>query len=106
MARASSLETKYTAYTILHCQYIVVCDTVHYSLVMRVCVCIRPHQVTYVDIAVYQVLRATEAQFPSVYASLPFAKLLAFKSRMDARPRIKAYLESSRCLHFCGNSMM
>ncbi len=63
-------------------------------------------QITYVDIAVYQVLRATEAQFPGEYPNLPFPKLLGFKSRMEARPRIKAYLESSRCMPFTGNSMM
>jgi len=63
-------------------------------------------KVAFVDIAVYQVLRATEAQFLTKYANMPFTKLATFKSRMEARPKIKAYIDSTRCHPFCWNSMM
>jgi len=59
-----------------------------------------------VDIAVFQVLRATEFQFPEEYKSLDIPLLRAFKQRMQERPRIRAFLESDRSLEFCGNSMM
>jgi len=63
-------------------------------------------QLTYVDIGVFQVLRATEFQFPEEYKSLDITLLRGFKQRMQERPRIKAFLESERSQQFCGNSMM
>lgn len=63
-------------------------------------------QLTYVDIGVFQVLRATEFQFPEEYKSLDVPLLRGFKQRMQERPRIKAFLESERSQQFCGNSMM
>ncbi|XP_076460332.1 glutathione S-transferase-like [Babylonia areolata] len=64
--------------------------------------------VTYVDLAVLHVLRATQSQFPEAWeaqkTSIPL--LVAFKDRMSERPRLKAYFASSRCLPFSGNSMM
>jgi len=54
----------------------------------------------------FQVLRATEFQFPEDYSSLPIDALRTFAVRMKERPRIKAFLESDRSIQFCGNSMM
>lgn len=66
------------------------------------------NQVTYVDLALLHVLRATEAQFPdawkSVLESIPL--LAAFKTRMEARPRLANYFKSDRWRPFSGNSMM
>lgn len=66
-------------------------------------------KMTYVDLALLHVLRATESQFPEAWksASQDYAKLLeAFKDRMSKRPRLAAYFASDRCLPFEGNSMM
>ena len=63
-------------------------------------------QITYVDIAVFHALRAVESQFPEDYKILPIPSLRAFKDRMASRPRIDAFLKSSRAILFCGNSMM
>ncbi|KAL8574738.1 hypothetical protein ACOMHN_023942 [Nucella lapillus] len=65
-------------------------------------------KVTYIDLAMLHVLRATESQFPEAWASFKASIPLldAFKARMSKRPRLKAYFESDRCLPFSGNSMM
>ena len=63
-------------------------------------------QITYVDIAVFHVLRTVESQFPEDYKTLPIPTLRAFKDKMASRPRIDAFLKSPRSLPFCGNSMM
>nr|XP_039250378.1 glutathione S-transferase P-like [Styela clava] len=64
---------------------------------------------TYVDLALLHILRATEAQFPEQWkaAAADYAKLLnGFKARISARPNLAAYLASERCAKFSGNSMM
>ena len=65
-------------------------------------------KLTYVDIAIFHILNATEAQFPEDWAKLkPSVPLLAaFHSRMKEIPRIKAYLESDRVKPWAGDSMM
>ena len=63
-------------------------------------------QLTYVDLVMFQVLRATEFQFPDEYKALPIPLLRDFSERMKQRPRIKAFLESDRCMPFTGDSMM
>ena len=63
-------------------------------------------QITYVDIAVFQALRATESQFPDDYRDLSIPGLRAFKQRIQERPNVKAFLQSDRSLPFTGNSMM
>lgn len=64
-------------------------------------------KLTYVDLGLMHVLRATESQFPDAwnsYGDVP--KLKAFKERMANRPRLAEYFKSSRCKPFEGNSMM
>lgn len=63
-------------------------------------------QVTYVDIIVFHVMRATEFQFPDSYKSVDIPKLRAFKDRMATRPNIAAFLSSPRSVGFSGSSMM
>ena len=62
----------------------------------------------YVDISAFHVLDAAAAQFPSSYSAnmqrLP--ALAAFKSHVQALPRIAAYLKSDRRGFYEGNSMM
>lgn len=68
-----------------------------------------PSQMTYVDIAVFHILRATEFQFKDAYNdtdALDIPCLRGFKERMEALPNIAQYLASDRCHKFCGNSMM
>jgi len=59
-----------------------------------------------VDLVVFHCTRATEAQFPEVWAAQNVPLLKAFKKRMEERPRIAAYLASDRCIPFSGYSMM
>lgn len=62
---------------------------------------------TYVDLTLFHILRATEAQFPEAWAKADYIPALkAFKERMAARPNIAAYLKSDRCKAFAGDSMM
>lgn len=62
---------------------------------------------TYVDLTLFHILRATEAQFPEAWAKANYIPTLkAFKERMAARPNIAAYLKSDRCKAFAGDSMM
>ena len=65
------------------------------------------NKLTYIDLGLMHVLRATASQFPDAwksYDSIP--KLKAFKERMEARPRLAEYFKSDRCKPFEGNSMM
>lgn len=64
--------------------------------------------VTYVDLALLHVLRATEAQFPEAWTNIAddIPLLRAFKSRLEARPQLAAYFKSDRARPFSGNSMM
>ena len=61
---------------------------------------------TYVDIAMLTVLWATEVQFPEAWAAQNLPLLKAFKTRMEQRPNIAAYMASDRRIPFCGYSMM
>ncbi|CAH1246668.1 GSTP1 [Branchiostoma lanceolatum] len=64
-------------------------------------------KLTYVDLGLLHVLRATDAQFPDAWASNDSIPLLkAFKDRLSARPNLAAYFKSDRCRPFEGNSMM
>ncbi|XP_066927120.1 glutathione S-transferase-like [Clytia hemisphaerica] len=65
-------------------------------------------KLTYVDLGLYHILRATEFQFPQSWTNiLPTIPLLkAFKERIENRPNIKSYLNSDRLKPFCGDSMM
>lgn len=71
-------------------------------------VCAVGSKITYCDLCLLHVLRATESQFPEAWASsIPAYPLLTkFKQQMEARPRLQAYFASARCLPFEGNSMM
>ena len=66
------------------------------------------NSLTYVDIAVFHTLVASEFQFPESYKS--FSKqiplLCAFSKRIAELPKLKEYLESDRRGYFEGNSMM
>ena len=62
---------------------------------------------TYVDLTLFHCLRATEAQWPEVWAQADYIPALkTFKERMAARPKMAAYLKSDRCRPFAGDSMM
>ena len=64
---------------------------------------------TYVDLALLHVLRATAAQFPDEWKATvmrEFPVVTSFKARMEERPRLKAYFASERCRPFGGDSMM
>ena len=64
-------------------------------------------KLTYVDLALLHVLRATASQFPEEWKKLDTVPLLkAFKDRLSARPNLQAYFKSDRCRAFEGNSMM
>ena len=64
-------------------------------------------KLTYVDLGVLHVLRATASQFAEQWNALQTVPLLkAFKERMEARPNLAAYFKSDRCRPFEGNSMM
>ncbi|XP_046363920.2 glutathione S-transferase-like isoform X2 [Haliotis rufescens] len=64
-------------------------------------------KVTYADLGLLHVLRATAAQFPEAWAAVDYAPLVkAFKERMEARPNLAAYFKSEKCIPFSGNSMM
>ena len=65
-------------------------------------------KMTYVDIAIFHVVNATEAQFPESWASLKLKLplLVAFQSRMSDMPGIKEYLVSDRVRPWAGDSMM
>lgn len=64
-------------------------------------------KVTYFDYQMFHCLHAIEAQFPSWYESFEgMPTLKAFKERMQARPRIKAYLASDRRMPYAGDSCM
>ena len=79
---------------------------IHYTVPSPVVLPPPPVQVTYVDISMLTVLRATEAQFPEAWAAQNVPLLKAFKKRMEERPHIAAYLASDRYIPFSGYSMM
>lgn len=64
-------------------------------------------KLTYVDLGLTHVLRATESQFPDAWNgadNIPTLKM--YKERMCSRPRLAAYYKSDKCRPFEGNSMM
>ncbi|CAH1788919.1 unnamed protein product [Owenia fusiformis] len=63
-------------------------------------------KLTYVDLGLLHILRATEAQFPEAWAALDKPLLKAFKNRLEARPKLAAWFKSEECEPFSGNSMM
>lgn len=64
-------------------------------------------KLSYADLTLFHVLRATEAQFPEAWAKADYIPTLkAYKERIAARPNIAAYLKSERALPFAGDSMM
>ena len=64
-------------------------------------------KLTYVDLALLHVLRATESQFPEAWEALTSIPLLkAFQQRLQQTPRLQEYFKSDRCKPFSGNSMM
>ena len=75
-----------------------------------VCVCGRfvvGQKLTYVDLALLHVLRATQSQFPEAWEALTSIPLLkAFLQRLQQTPRLQQYFQSDRCKPFSGNSMM
>ncbi|KAJ8314316.1 hypothetical protein KUTeg_008877 [Tegillarca granosa] len=66
------------------------------------------NKLTYVDLGLFHILRTTEAQFPEAWkenaGNIPL--LIAFKKRIETRPKLVAYLKSDRWRGFEGNSMM
>ena len=80
------------------------------AIVIVVVMCCRylvGDKLTYVDLALLHVLRATESQFPEEWGKLDSIPLLkAFKERVSGRPNLAAYFKSPRCKPFEGNSMM
>ena len=68
--------------------------------------CVGP-RLTWADLALFQAVRATEAQWGDAFARMRDVPLLrAFGARMAERPRLAAYLASPRCQPFSGDSMM
>lgn len=61
---------------------------------------------TYVDIAVFYALWATETQFPIEWGALDIPSLKAFKQRIASYRPIAAYLKSGRGRPFSGDSML
>ena len=65
---------------------------------------------TYLDLGLFHVLRATESQFPEAWAEMKssnnYPLLLDLKTRVGGRPNIRAFLASDRSRSFEGNSMM
>ncbi|XP_060064122.1 glutathione S-transferase-like [Ylistrum balloti] len=65
------------------------------------------NKLTYVDLGLMHVLRATESQFPDAWNDADYIPTLkSFKDRMCSRPRLAAYFKSDKCRPFEGNSMM
>ncbi|KAL5006889.1 hypothetical protein ScPMuIL_015695 [Solemya velum] len=65
------------------------------------------NKLTYVDLQMLHILRATESQFPEAWEKADYIpSLKAFKDRVSSRPNLQAYFQSERCRPFEGNSMM
>ena len=62
-------------------------------------------KLTYVDLALLQVIRNCSNQFSSDWLSMDLPLLKAFKDRMEARPNLEKYFKSDKCMPFEGNSM-
>ena len=62
-------------------------------------------KLTYVDLALLQVIRNCSNQFSSDWMAMDLPLLKAFKDRMEARPNLAKYFKSDRYMPFEGNSM-
>lgn len=84
------------------------CWLTHFDHVLSVAQCgyVTGDRLTYVDIALFHVLRATEAQWPDEWATADFPRLKAFLVLIAQTPSIAAYLHSDRERPWEGNSMM
>ena len=65
-------------------------------------------KLTYVDLALLQVLRGVESSFPDTYSEQinNFPLLKVHRSRIESRPNLQAYFKSGRSRPMEGNSMM
>ena len=65
-------------------------------------------KVTYGDLGLLHVIRATEAQFPQKWDELKMTlpKVVNLKKSLEDDPNLKAYFASERCPNFGGDSMM
>ncbi|CAG2239709.1 glutathione S-transferase-like isoform X1 [Mytilus edulis] len=64
-------------------------------------------KLTYVDLTLFWVLKATEASYPDAWKSADCCPLLKlFRDRIERRPNIAAYLNSDRFVPLENNSMM
>ncbi|KAH3692805.1 hypothetical protein DPMN_194557 [Dreissena polymorpha] len=64
-------------------------------------------KLSYADLALLHIVRATEAQFPEAFKAADYMQNLKdFKLRMEARKNIADYLRSDKWLGFSGDSMM
>lgn len=61
---------------------------------------------THADLQVMVMLQVTRSQFPDSWLNLDAPLLKAFLTRMEARPKIKSYLQSDRRQPFAGDSLM
>lgn len=66
------------------------------------------NKLTYVDLALLQVLRGAESSFPDTYAKQidNFPLLKSHRARIENRPKLQAYFKSERSRPMEGNSMM
>ncbi len=79
----------------------------HCRPLFRDCRFLVGNKLTYVDLALLHVLRASASQFPEEWKKLETIPLLkAYEDRLSARPNLAAYFKSDRCRPFEGNSMM
>lgn len=64
-------------------------------------------KLTYVDLTLFWVLKATEASYPEAWKKADNVPLLKeFRDRIEKRPNISAYLNSDRFIPLENNSMM
>lgn len=61
---------------------------------------------THADLQVMVMLQVTKSQWPDAWPGLDIPLLKAFLTRMEARPKIKSYLQSDRKQPFAGDSLM
>lgn len=64
------------------------------------------NSLTYVDLQVMVMLQVTRFQVPDAWEKLDAPLLKAFLDGIEARPRIRAYLDSDRKRPFAGDSFM
>ena len=66
------------------------------------------NKLTYVDLALLQVLRAADSSFPDTYSEQidNFPLLKAHRTRIENRPNLQTYFKSERSRAMEGKSMM